>query len=162
MEKQDRLAVILLLLHLQLMVTSGTSLGATPTAPLRAGKLTAEVADILSERILAKLLPQEIAMLPLVASLRVSLLLGAGTGDKNCVDNAIVKRAKEIVSKTLEYWSKKSSDVRFTLEYCTAFGANSLSGTVTSLQPAKNLFHRKWSYFWIYVEIPIKLHSFMF
>ncbi|KAL5968575.1 Signal recognition particle subunit SRP72 [Taenia solium] len=110
-EKQDRLAVIFLLVHLQLMVASGTSLGTTPTAPLRAGKLTAEVADTLSEQILAKLLPQEIAMLPLVASLRVALLLGTGTGDTNCFDDATVKRAKGIVSETLEFWSKRSSDI---------------------------------------------------
>ncbi|VDK34243.1 unnamed protein product [Taenia asiatica] len=120
-EKQDRLAVVFLLVHLQLMVTSGTSLGTTPTAPLRAGKLTAEVADTLSEQILAKLLPQEIAMLPLVASLRVALLLGTGTGDTNCVDDAMVKRAKGIVSETLEFWSKRSSDVRSTLKYCAGF-----------------------------------------
>ncbi|KAL5108500.1 Signal recognition particle subunit SRP72 [Taenia crassiceps] len=110
-DKQDRLAVILLLVHLQLMVASGTSLGAAPTAPLRAGKLTAMVVDTLSEQILAKLLPQEISMLPLIASLRVALLLGTRTGDTNSVDDVAVKRAKGIVSETLEFWSKKSSNI---------------------------------------------------
>nr|CDS19916.1 signal recognition particle 72 kDa protein [Echinococcus granulosus] len=109
-DKQSRLAVIFLLVHLQLMAASGTSLGATPTAPLRVGKLTAEVADALSEQILAKLLPKEIALLPLIASLRVALLLGTGTGGADCVDEATVKRTKEIVFETLEVWSKKSSD----------------------------------------------------
>uniref|UniRef100_A0A0R3WMW7 Signal recognition particle subunit SRP72 n=1 Tax=Hydatigena taeniaeformis TaxID=6205 RepID=A0A0R3WMW7_HYDTA len=116
-DKEGRLAAILLLVHLQLMAISGVSLGSTPTAPLRAGKLTTEVADALSERILAKLLPQDIAMLPLVASLRVALLLGAGTEETNCVSDVALKRAKGIVSETLEFWSKRSSDVRFTLVF---------------------------------------------
>lgn len=80
-------------------------------APLKPTKLTPELAQDLSENVLAKILRDEIGYLPLVASLRVALLLGAKVGDSDLVDDLSSKKAKEIVTQTLDYWTKKSSDV---------------------------------------------------
>lgn len=76
---------------------------------MRAAKLTPELADTLSERTLAKLLPKGMDVLPMVASLRVALLLGAGASGTANVDDAVIKRVKAIITSTLEYWSKKSN-----------------------------------------------------
>ncbi|VUZ53291.1 unnamed protein product [Hymenolepis diminuta] len=110
--EQNRLTIALLILHLKLAAISGVSLGGTQlVAPLKPTKLTSELAQDLSENVLAKILRDEIGYLPLVASLRVALLLGAKVGDSDLVDDLSSKKAKEIVTQTLDYWTKISSDV---------------------------------------------------
>ncbi|KAM7535130.1 hypothetical protein Aperf_G00000093553 [Anoplocephala perfoliata] len=109
---QDRLTIALLLLHLKLAAISNVPLGGSqPTAPLKPSKLTPTLATNISENILSNILRDETGVLPLIASLRVALLLGARNGETDVVDEAAANRAREIVSKTLEFWSNKSSEM---------------------------------------------------
>lgn len=69
------------------------------------------MATKISEGIFSNVLRNETGALPLIASLRVALLLGARIGETDVIDEAAVNKAREIVSETLEFWSNKSSEV---------------------------------------------------
>nr|CDS26274.1 signal recognition particle 72 kDa protein [Hymenolepis microstoma] len=110
--EENRLTIALLLLHLKLASISNVSLSGTQlVAPLKPTKLTPELAKDLDENVLANILRGEIGYLPLVASLRVALLFAAKLGDSDLVDARSAMEAKKIVNQTLDYWTKKPSDV---------------------------------------------------
>lgn len=112
MIEENRLTVALLLLHLKMAKISGVSLAGTQlTAPLKLANLSPTVAKDLAENTLAKLLKGETAFSPLVASLRVALLLGARVNDAVVADEQTVKKAKDLVIKTLNHWTNKKSKV---------------------------------------------------